>query len=130
MYFFWYSLAMDDKCPVKKITVKFYMSDNGDEPVKEWLHTLDREDKKTIGEDIKEVELGWPIGMPLVRKFKNLTKIWEIRSDISDGRIARVLFTVVDHYMVLLHGFIKKTQSTPKVDKDKAIARRKLVIKR
>ncbi len=121
---------MDDKCPVKRIVVKFYKSNSGNEPVKEWLHTLDREDKKTIGEDIKKVELGWPIGMPLVCKFKNLTKIWEVRSDISDGCIARILFTVIDQYMVLLHGFIKKSESTPKVDKDKAVNRRKIVIKR
>lgn len=121
---------MDDKCPVKKITVKFYKSDSGNEPVKEWLHSLDREDKKTIGEDIKTVELGWPVGMPLVCKFKDLAKIWEVRSDISDGRITRILFTVIGHYMVLLHGFIKKSQATPKADKDKAVARRKIVIKR
>lgn len=121
---------MDDKCPVKKITVNFFRSASGNEPVREWLLSLDPEDKKMIGDDIKTVELGWPIGMPLVRKLSGITKIWEVRSDISDGRIARVLFTIVDHYMVLLHGFIKKSQSTPKADKEKAVARRKLVIKR
>ncbi len=121
---------MDTKCPVKVITVKFFKTESGNEPVREWLTSLSKDDKKTIGEDIKTVEQGWPIGMPLVRKFRGLTKIWEVRSNINDGRIARVLFTVAGNAMVLLHGFIKKSKSTPKADKNKAIDRQKLVIKR
>ena len=123
MYFFWYSVAMEDKCPVKKITVKFFVSDSGNEPVKVWLLSLDREDMRTVGFDIKTVEFGWPIGMPLVRKLK--TDIWEVRCDISNNRIARVLFTVIGNNMVLLHGFIKKSQKTPKSDIDLAEKRRK-----
>ena len=63
---------------MKVITVKFYQSASGNEPVKEWLKTLCRDDKRIIGEDIKTVEYGWPLGMPLVRKLdKNL---WEVRN--------------------------------------------------
>ena len=38
--------------------------------------------------------------------------LWEVRSKISGGKIARVLFCVHEQQMVLLHGFIKKTQKT------------------
>ena len=84
------------------------------EPVKEWLKDLDRNDRRTIGYDIKTVEIGCPLGMPLVRKMDK--DLWKVRSNISDGRIARVLFTVCNTAMVLLHGFVKKSQSTPKAD--------------
>ena len=67
-----------------------------------------------IGEDIKDVEFAWPLGMPLV---KNLGEgLWEVRSSLPGNRIARVLFCVTDKEMVLLHGFIKKTQKTPSQD--------------
>jgi len=78
-------------------------------------------DRKTIGEDIKTIQFGWPLGMPLVRKMK--AGLWESRSGLQ-GRMARILFTVEDHTMVLLHGFIKKSLRTPPADFE--IARRRL----
>ena len=107
---------------MKTITVKFYQSDAGKEPVKEWLKSLCRDDKRIIGEDIKTVEFGWPLGMPLVRKMdKNL---WEVRSDITNKEIARVFFTVKQGLMILLHGIKKKTEKTPSNDLDIAKDRR------
>ena len=91
------------------------------EPVREWLKELDQADRKVIGEDIKDVEFSWPIGMPLCR---NLGRgLWEIRSDLSHGRIARVLFCLHEGRMILLHGFIKKTQKTPAAAIDLAVNR-------
>lgn len=107
---------------MKRITVNFYQTGAGAEPARDWLQGLGREDRRIIGEDIKTVELGWPLGMPLVRKLDK--KLWEVRSDISDGRIARVIFTVSGSVMVLLHGFVKKSQSTPKPDLELAKKRR------
>ncbi len=98
--------------PKKSIrTVVFYKTDGGNEPVREWLKSLMREDRKAIGEDIKTAQFGWPLGMPLIRKLE--TGVWKIRSRTSQG-IARVLFTVEGHTMVLLHGFIKKSRKTPR----------------
>ena len=92
------------------LTVNFYRTDAGNEPVRDWLKELRRDDKRIIGEDIKTAQLGWPLGMPLIRKIdKNL---WEVRSSLPDG-IARVLFTVDGSQMLLLHGFIKKSNKTP-----------------
>ncbi|UFH59491.1 type II toxin-antitoxin system RelE/ParE family toxin [Sulfurovum mangrovi] len=108
---------------MKKISALFYENSNGKKPVREWLYSLDEEDRKVIGKDIKTVEYGWPIGMPVCRKLES--KLYEVRSDISDKRIARVIFTVIDEYMILLHGFIKKTQKTPKQDIDLALKRKK-----
>lgn len=101
----------------------FYRSDSGREPVREWLKGLDREDRKVVGEDIKDVEFSWPIAMPLVRSLGR--DLWEVRSSLSRGRVARVLFCVERERMVLLHGFMKKTQKTPKHDIDLALGRKK-----
>jgi phage-related protein len=92
------------------LTVRFYKTDAGTEPVREWLKELPQDYKKTIGEDIKTVQYGWPVGMPIVRKLDS--GLWEVRSHLRNG-IARVIFTVCNEIMVLLHGFIKKSQKTP-----------------
>ena len=102
------------------LTVNFYSTDAGNEPVHDWLKELRRDDKRIIGEDIKTAQLGWPLGMPLIRKIdKNL---WEVRSSLPDG-IARVLFTVDGSQMILLHGFIKKSNKTPQNELKTATAR-------
>ncbi|MBM1203005.1 type II toxin-antitoxin system RelE/ParE family toxin [Pseudomonas fragi] len=95
------------------LTVAFFRTEADNEPVREWLTGLGREQRRLIGIDIKTVQLGWPIGMPVVRKLE--PKLWEVRSDLK-GIIARVIFTVVGSQMILLHGFIKKSQKTPTVD--------------
>ena len=95
----------------KKINVVFYKTPAGNEPVREWLISLEQEDKKTIGANIKTVEYGWPIGMPVSKPLGN--NLYEVRSHISSKRIARVIFIIMGNYMILLNGFIKKTQKTP-----------------
>ena len=111
---------------MKRVKAVFYESGSGNEPVREWLLGLDREDRRIIGEDIATVEFGYPIGMPVCRSLEN--GLYEVRSDISDGKIARVIFIVKRGYMVLLHGFIKKTQKTPKQDVDLAAKRAKEIV--
>lgn len=95
------------------LTVKFFRTDAENEPVRDWLSELPRDARRLIGTDIKTVQLGWPIGMPAVRKLDS--GLWEVRTMLRDG-IARVIFTLVGSEMVLLHGFIKKSQKTPAVD--------------
>jgi phage-related protein len=108
---------------LKRLPARFYRSDSGREPVREWLKNLDAADRRIIGEDIKDVEFSWPIGMPLVKALGR--DLWEVRSSLPHGRIARVLFCVQTECMVLLHGFMKKTQKTPKQDIDLALKRKK-----
>lgn len=99
----------------------FYRTPSGREPVKEWLKDLEASDRKRVSTDIRTVEFGWPVGMPVCRPLKN--GIWEVRSQISNGRITRVLFFIHEDVIYLLHGFIKKTQSTPNDDLNLAITR-------
>ena len=106
------------------LSVRFFRTNAGRMPVQQWLRSLDDEDRKTIGEDIRLLQFRWPLGMPLVRKMEE--NLWEIRSRLSKRRIARILFTVGDGKMILLHGFIKKSQKTSQRDLNLARDRRRL----
>lgn len=77
---------------MKRLPAFFYQTATGREPVREWLKQLDQADRKVIGEDIKDVEFSWPIGMPLCRSFGR--GLWEIRSDLPWGRIAACCFAL------------------------------------
>lgn len=92
-------------------------------PVRDWLLSLNGEDRKIIGDDIQDAEFGWPIGMPLCRSMSGYKDLWEIRSSLSNGRIARVMFCVHEGHMALLHGFIKKSQKTPNREIEIAVKR-------
>jgi phage-related protein len=107
----------------KKITGRFYAQPSGRRPVREWILALSREDRQIIGRDIQRVEFGWPIGMPYCRPL--LQGLWEVRSDLTGGRIARVIFCIVGGEMILLHGFEKKAQKTPLQDIDLARKRKR-----
>lgn len=108
--------------PLKKVQARFYAAANGTRPVRDWLLSLSVTDRRAIGKDIQKVEFGWPIGMPYCRSLGR--GLWESRSDLEDGRTARIIFCFVDSEIVLLHGFIKKSQKTP--DSELTIAMRRM----
>jgi phage-related protein len=103
---------------LKKLPAVFYRSPGGTEPVREWLRGLSPEDRRLVGQDVAVVEFGWPVGMPVCRSLGD--GLWEVRSHLTNEKIGRVLFCVTAGQMVLLHGFVKKTQKTP--DKERHLA--------
>jgi len=109
-HLFWYT-SMDRNDPTLK--ARFFRTKAGNEPVREWLTSLQRTDKHLIGSEIKTIQMGWPLGMPIVRKLDK--GLWEARVNLVN-QTARVLFTVEGNIMILLHGFIKKSQKTPAPD--------------
>ncbi len=108
--------------PQRRITAEFYQTEVGNEPVREWLKRLPKEDRQEIAKDIRTTEYGWPIGMPTCDSLGD--GLWEVRTDLGD-RIARVFFFMVGSQMILLHGIIKKGRTAPKVDLDTARARKR-----
>ena len=98
---------------IPKLEAVFYRTRMGAEPVREWLLSITKTDRRQIGEEISYVQFKWPIGKPQVDHLRGA--IWEVRTTLKT-RIARVLFAVQGDVMVLLHGFIKKTQTTDKSD--------------
>jgi len=111
----------------KVLPARFYRTATGAEPVRKWLKALSREDKRIVETDIATVEFGWPVGMPTCRPLASRRGLLEVRSSLTQNRIARVLFCIHQGQMVLLHGFIKKTQQTPENDLDLAVKRQKEV---
>ncbi len=107
----------------KRVPAIFYRTEAGGEPVRGWLKEMPAEDRKRIGEDVKTVEFGWPIGMPVCRPLGG--GLFEVRTSLARNRIARVLFYIdARGRMVLLHGFIKKDRRTPQYDLDLAKSNR------
>ena len=99
--------------PQKTIVARFFRLPSGREPVREWLGKLSRDDRRLIGQDLMKVEFGWPCGPPLCASLAGYPGLYEVRTNVTSGRIARVFFTASGRTMVLLHGFIKKTRATP-----------------
>jgi phage-related protein len=105
----------------RKMPVVFYRTPAGAEVVRNWLRGLDESDRNAIGQDLMRVQYRWPVGMPLCRALGD--GLWEVRSDLPSNRIARTLFSVHRGKLLILHGFIKKTQKTP--DEDLVLARKR-----
>ena len=109
----------------KKLPARFYANPAGGKPVRYWILELPEADRKTVGKDIQKVEFGWPIGRPHCAPLGD--GLWEVRSDLDGNRIARVIFCMGGGHMILLHGFIKKTQKVPQADIELALKRKREV---
>jgi len=107
----------------RKIPVVFYRTPAGTEVVRIWLRGLDESERNIIGQDLMRVQYRWPVGMPLCRALRDA--LWEVRSDLASNRIARVLFSVQQDKLLVLHGFIKKSQKTPNEDLTLALRRKR-----
>jgi phage-related protein len=107
----------------RKLPVLFYRTRGGTELVRDWLRSLDDRDQNTIGLDLMRVQFRWPVGMPLCRAMGD--GLWEMRTNLPSNRIARLLFCVTGGRILVLHGFIKKTQKTPDEELTQARRRKK-----
>jgi phage-related protein len=106
----------------KPIPLRFWRSVSGQEPVRDWLNKLPREDQRTIGRDIAKVQFGWPVGLPVCRPLGG--GLWEVRSTLPSKREGRVVFSFYEGGLIALHAFVKKTQRTAQADLD--LARQRL----
>lgn len=92
--------------------LRFFRSSAGVEPVREWLRALPRADRRAIGEDLKRLEYGWPVGMPLARRLA--PGLFELRTPLPTRRSARVIVCFHEGELIALHAFVKKSRKTPK----------------
>ena len=106
----------------QKIDLVFFRTASGNEPVRDWLAGLEVANRRAIGMDLQRVQYRWPVGMPLVRGMGD--GLYEVRTDLPDKTIARVLFCFHDSELYALHGLIKKAKKTPRVDLE--LARRRM----
>ena len=95
----------------KDYIIRFYAEINsGKEPVKKLMDSLEKPEIKILSNSIGLLKKIWPVGMPFVRCMKE--GLYELRVQLIN-RQARIFFLVDNEHIVLLHGFIKKTQTTP-----------------
>ena len=107
----------------QKIPLVFFRTSAGHEPVRDWLKDLPEAERHAIGQDLLRAQWRWPVGMPLCRPMGS--GLWEIRIGLPTKRAARVLLCLYREHLVALHGFIKKTRTTPDEDLELARKRRK-----
>jgi phage-related protein len=112
---------MSDAPEPQKIPLIFYRTEAGSEPVREWLKGLPEAERQAIGKDLLRAQWRWPVGMSLCRPLGG--GMWEVRTDLPTKRTARVMLYLYHGHLVALHGFIKKTRTTP--DEDWALARKR-----
>lgn len=86
-------------------------------------------DRIKIIEDVKQVIVHIINKTDTGNLVKNLgNKLWEVRSDISDKRICRIFYVLYKKEIILLNGFIKKSQKTPKTELELARSLLKVII--
>jgi phage-related protein len=107
----------------RKIELVFYRSAAGSEPARIWLAGLPEHNRRAIGMDLQRVQYRWPVGMPLVRPMGQ--GLVEVRTDLPDRTIGRVLICFHRGELYALHGFIKKSQKMPRADLNLARERKK-----
>lgn len=112
---------MSDRPQPRRILLIFFRTGLGVEPVRDWLKSLPEVERHEIGQDLMRAQWRWPVGVPLCRPLSD--GLWEIRTPLTTGRIARILICFYRGHLVALHGFFKKTRETPGADL--AVARRR-----
>jgi phage-related protein len=106
---------------LEAILLAFWRSEAGREPVRDFRE-MNRDDRAVVGANLRTLQFGWPVGVPLVRKLAD--GIFEVRSSLPSKREARLLFTASGKQIVVLHGFIKKSRKTPTLEIE--LARKRL----
>jgi len=95
---------------MRPLAVVFWRSEQGNDPVRDWLKSLPDEVTKAIGDDLRLVQWKWPVGKPLVDGFGD--GLYEVRTKHKNVNY-RILFAFENETTILLHGIIKKTPKTP-----------------
>jgi phage-related protein len=108
-----------------------YYSKNGKIPIVDFLKTLPNKDQVKILREIDLLEqYGFSLGMPYIKKMKDSDGLWELRIKQSSNNYRVFYFSFTDNKFVLLHGFKKKTQKTPKKEIELALRRKQDFLER
>lgn len=102
--------ASGDDADHSRLGCNFFRTDQGNEPVRDWIRSLSLDVKKEIGSDIERVQWQWPVSKPLVDGLGG--GLYEVRTKFERVQY-RVLFCIAESTMVLLHGFVKKSRTEP-----------------
>jgi phage-related protein len=103
--------------------VLFYETASGNKVVLEFIRDLPAEDRKVVGEDLKTLQMRFPMGLPLCRPLGD--GLYELRSTLPSKREFRLIFFFDSLFqtVAVMHALIKKSVKLPKSDLD--LARRR-----
>lgn len=102
----------------------FYETASGNEVVLDTIRQLSDEEKKVVGEDLKTVQIGFPMGLPLCRPLGD--GLYEVRSSLPSKREFRLIFFFdrARQCLLVVHALFKKSAKLPKADLDLARKRK------
>lgn len=109
--------------------MEFYEKENGEQPAKEFLLSLDKKLRAKLADTIMILQdNGYELREPYSKHISE--GIFELRAK-QGSDITRVMyFFYVDRHIILTNGFIKKTQKTPQSEIEKAKRYRSDYLKR
>ena len=112
-----------------KRSVIFYSTADGKCPIKDFLDALPGKAAQKVTWVLRLLE---DLNIVPATYFKKLvgTEIWECRIQAGSNAYRVLCFFVTGDVVVLTHGFIKKTQKTPKNEIEKAEAYRQDFLRR
>jgi len=96
----------------RRLPVFFYCMEAGHEPVRDWLNELDWQDRKTIATNLRRVQEQWLNGMPVCRTLGK--GLWEVRTNLSSNRTARVLIFVDEESIGVVHASLRRLARHPR----------------
>ncbi len=109
--------------------ITFFESDFGDKPAEEFLASLEPAARAKVVRSL-EMLRSFPIVPAKFWRKLSGQKLWEVRAEYA-GNIYRILATAApQNRVVLLHGFQKKSQKTPRQDMEIAQQRQKRYFQR
>lgn len=96
--------------------VAFYQTPAGNKVVLEFIRSLSPEDRKVVWEDLRTVQIGFPMGLPLCRPLGE--GLHEIRCSLASRRELRLIFYFdrARQSLAVVHALIKKSAKIPKSD--------------
>lgn len=100
------------------INIEFYTTADGKEVVADFLDSLYRQNSKLHAKSLREFDLlascGTELREPHVKHIEG--EIWELRVKFSTDITRLFYFVWQNDTAVILHGFVKKTQKTPRAE--------------
>jgi phage-related protein len=100
-------------------SVEFYSDRDNSSPVLDWYETLDDKTKAKLIWTFQLLETnGIEVGMPYIKPLED--KLYEVRAEVNRNAMRVIYFLYTERRFILLHGFHKKTQKTPRKELEKA----------
>ncbi len=101
--------------------VVFLVLPGGKRPAEDFLTELDNKTVAKIYKLIERLEIDGRLIFPHARKLEGYKGLWEMRVNSQRGAVRIFYVYSISGTIILVSGFIKKSQETPKRELEKAV---------